>query len=66
MAGFILIIIGATFLLKNMGLVSAEAWSIIWPAILIILGIWIVAKKKAYFICSECFGWKKTRVKNEE
>jgi len=44
--GLILIIIGAVFLLQNLGYISEGAWSIIWPAILIVIGLGILLKRK--------------------
>ncbi|KKT40930.1 MAG: hypothetical protein UW30_C0015G0001 [Candidatus Giovannonibacteria bacterium GW2011_GWA2_44_13b] len=41
----ILIIIGAVFLLKNLGIVSAEAWGLIWPSALIVMGAYMLWKK---------------------
>lgn len=40
----IFIIIGATFLLKNLGYISQDAWGIIWPVALIVLGLWALIK----------------------
>lgn len=66
MAGFFLIIIGVIFLLKNLGLISAGAWDILWPILLIALGISFVTRQgKAGFFLEECFGWKRKRA-NEE
>jgi len=36
---FVLIIIGVVFLLKNLGLIDASAWSVIWPLLIVVLGI---------------------------
>lgn len=62
--GLVLIIIGATFLLKNLGYISQDAWDIIWPAILIILGLWILIRGRFQgLFWKETFGW---REKEEE
>lgn len=37
---FVLIIIGAIFLLKNLGLIVIS-WSVVWPLIIIGIGIYI-------------------------
>jgi len=37
--GLILLIIGAIFLLRNLGIITQPAWSIMWPSILIVIGI---------------------------
>lgn len=37
--GIILVVVGITMLLVNSGVVAAVTWSIIWPVILIALGL---------------------------
>ena len=65
--GLILLIIGVVFLLQNLGYISGAAWSIIWPAILIVLGLALVFKRKNHgFFWEERFGWRKREVKKEE
>jgi len=60
--GLILIIIGIVFLLQNLGYISEGAWSIIWPAILIVLGLGIILKQKKHgFFWEEHFGWKEKK-----
>lgn len=39
MLGVILIVIGAIFLLKNLGIITGDVWEIIWPVLLIALGL---------------------------
>jgi uncharacterized membrane protein len=41
-----LIIIGAIFLLKNLGLLVMVNWDIIWPIVLIAVGVAMMFKKK--------------------
>lgn len=36
---FIILGIGIIFLLSNLGLIKGPVWSIIWPVILIIIGL---------------------------
>ena len=65
--GFILIIIGAVFLLQNLGYISEGAWRIIWPAISIVIGIGILLKKRDHgFFWEERFGWRKKEIKEKE
>jgi len=65
--GLILIIIGLVFLLQNLGYISGAAWSIIWPAILIVIGIAILLKRRNHgFFWEERFGWGKKEIKKEE
>jgi hypothetical protein len=52
MFGIIVLIIGVLFLLKNLGLISGSLWSIIWPLLLIIVGLKTMFRKK-----HEHFGW---------
>ncbi len=62
----IFILLGVLFLLKNLGIITAGIWGILWPLILILIGFWIiflryewrlrtnkVAKKIWKFIASE-------------
>ncbi|MFA6593953.1 MAG: DUF5668 domain-containing protein [Candidatus Buchananbacteria bacterium] len=45
-AAIALIIIGAIFLLKNLGLLAGINWDVIWPIVIIIVGvIWLFKKK---------------------
>jgi len=47
MLGIALIILGAIFLLKNLGILAGVQWDIIWPIVVIAIGIAMVAKKKS-------------------
>jgi len=40
--GLILILIGTLFLLQNLGLLPVGIWSIFWPSLLILLGIYFI------------------------
>lgn len=51
--GSFLILIGVVFLLKNLGLVSADAWGMIWPVFLIVWGAGFLLKRGH----SSCWGW---------
>ena len=65
--GLILLIIGVVFLLQNLGYISGAAWSIIWLAILIVIGIAILLKRRNHgFFWEERFGWGKKEIKKEE
>lgn len=46
MFGVALIIIGIIFLLQNLGIISASSWSIIWPIIFVLAGLYIIGKGK--------------------
>lgn len=43
--GIMLVIVGTVFLLQNLGYFSVEAWNILWPALLIGLGLAMIAKR---------------------
>ena len=49
--GLFLAIIGAIFLLQNLGYITADAGSVIWPVVLIVLGLSLVFKKKRGHCC---------------
>lgn len=58
MLGLIFIVIGVIFLLKNLGYISADAWGIILPALLIIFGAFALLKRKSHgFYWGECCRW---------
>lgn len=46
MIGAGLVVIGIIFLLKNLGIMPDIAWDIIWPVILIVVGVTMIFKKK--------------------
>jgi len=46
MLGTGLVVLGVVFLLKNLGIMPAIAWDIIWPIILIVVGLTMIFKKK--------------------
>jgi hypothetical protein len=46
MLAWALIIVGAIFLLKNLGLLMAVNWDIVWPIVLIVIGILMLYKKR--------------------
>jgi len=58
--GLFLIIIGAVFLLKNLGIITGEVWGIIWPLSLIIFGVYLALKN----CCRKLF-WEKIQKKFE-
>jgi len=43
--GWLLILIGLIFLLKQLGVLTGSAWGAIWPALLIIWGLVILTRK---------------------
>jgi len=43
--GLIVLVIGVIFLLKNLKIITQPAWSILWPSILIVVGIGMLVGK---------------------
>jgi hypothetical protein len=43
--GGILIVIGLYFLLANLGLLNWLDWKVVWPVVLIALGVYLVARR---------------------
>lgn len=68
MTGLVLIIIGIAFLLKNLGVISSSAWGFIWPALLVALGLWFIARGRGSsgFFMEERLGWRRSKEKGIE
>lgn len=49
--GIALVVIGVVFLLQNLGYISASAWGIIWPVIIIAVGLSMLCKKHGHCGC---------------
>ena len=68
--GLILLIIGVIFLLRNLGYITEPVWSVIWPAILIVIGVGILLKRLKQrdegFFWEERFGWGRKKIKEKE
>ena len=45
-AGIILIVLGAYFLLTNLGVLSTFRWDLFWPAVLILLGLLLLLRRR--------------------
>jgi hypothetical protein len=41
----LLILVGLILLLSNLGLLPIDVWPLIWPSVLILLGIWILGRR---------------------
>jgi phage shock protein PspC (stress-responsive transcriptional regulator) len=46
LAGIILIVLGAYFLVANLGLLSGFRWDIFWPLLLIAIGLLVLARRR--------------------
>lgn len=63
MLGFLLVILGVIFLLKNLGFISENVWGILWPAFLIVAGLNLIIRKNyPGFFWEERFGWRKREI----
>lgn len=64
--GLIFIIVGAAFLFQNLGYIPASTWGVIWPALLMALGLRLLFKKsRGGFFWEEEFGWRKKKSKEK-
>ena len=43
--GLLLVLVGAYFLLQNLGLLEGVRWAIVWPVILILIGLYFVGRR---------------------
>ncbi len=44
----LLILLGVIFLLKNLGLLAGNIWSLIWPLVLILIGVYLIVKGRRH------------------
>ena len=60
--GAILVVIGAVLLLQNLGVVSGDVWGIIWPSLIVVLGLSLILKKySGSGGCKWCGDWFKSK-----
>ena len=45
------IIIGVTFLLSNLGIISGFGWGLVWPSLLILWGISAILRPRSAYCC---------------
>ena len=43
--GLAILIIGVVFLLENLGIITSSVWDIIWPSLIIALGLGMLLKR---------------------
>ncbi|MBL7156031.1 MAG: hypothetical protein ISS87_00305 [Candidatus Pacebacteria bacterium] len=53
--GIILLAIGAVLLLQNLGFISGNMWNILWPCLIIAMGLSVLLKKKKWHSCCSKF-----------
>lgn len=58
----IFILLGAIFLAKNLGIITAHTWGIIWPSILILIGFWLLLMRYEWKIRKNKFVEKVWRI----
>lgn len=44
--GVVLIVVGFIFLLQSLGFVTGDVWNFVWPAIIVMLGVFIIINKR--------------------
>lgn len=44
LAGLGLILIGALFLLRNLGIIHGDIWNLFWPLLIILIGVSMIIK----------------------
>lgn len=44
--GLAVLVVGVLYLLKNLGYISSNVWEIIWPCLIVVLGLAIVFRRK--------------------
>lgn len=45
-AGIILAVLGVIFLFNNAGVFPTGVWSIVWPAALVVVGLWLISSSR--------------------
>lgn len=50
---WLLVIFGLIFLLENLKLIPAVNWSIVWPVLMVLVGLYMMKKKGG----DACCGW---------
>lgn len=45
--GLLVSVVGVVFLLQNLGYIGGNAWNIIWPAIIIVVGLSMIFRSKS-------------------
>jgi hypothetical protein len=60
---WLFIVLGAIFLLENLGFIPEVSWPIVWPVLLILAGVYMLAKKSGSCCCTSWFRGKKEEEK---
>lgn len=59
---WVLIIVGLIFLLENLNIIPGINWSVIWPVLLILAGLYMMKKKCGDGHC----GWPREKKEEEK
>lgn len=52
--GIIIIVIGLVFLLQSLGVLTGDVWKIIWPCLIIVVGLAIINKERGCCCGADC------------
>ena len=44
--GLIIVIVGLILLMQNLGLVGPEIWNVIWPCLIILVGVGLLSRRQ--------------------
>jgi len=44
--GLAILLVGVLFLLKNLGYISSNVWEVIWPCLVVVLGLAMIFRRK--------------------
>jgi len=44
--GLLLVVLGVLFLLRNLGIIAGNFWDILWPAVVVFVGISVIFARK--------------------
>jgi hypothetical protein len=57
LGGIIILVIGLAFLLQNLGLITGNFWNILWPLILIAIGLSLLFRRRYWWGDWRHRGW---------
>ena len=64
--GFIVLVIGIIFLLKNLDILQGDVWDIVWPCLIVAVALGMLLKRKHPFYKWEHLGKKWHKKFHEE
>ena len=63
--GLIILVVGIAFLLKNIDIISGDVWPIIWPSLVVAVGLSILFRRKKHEKKWEKFGERMSKIGEE-